>query len=61
MVGRCSRERRLIRSMGRYRNPLWVAPAWPEGFIMNLRVTVTIRFEIAVTAFGLTVLLWLLS
>jgi hypothetical protein len=61
MVGRCSHERRLIRSMGRYRNPYGAAPGVARGFHMNLRVTITIKFEIAATAYGLAALLWLLS
>ena len=35
--------------------------AVPEGLTMNLRVTVTIKIEIAVKAFGLAALLILLS
>lgn len=32
MAGRCTCERRLIRSTGRMTQPLRAAPAWPEGF-----------------------------
>jgi hypothetical protein len=46
---------------GALTQPLRVAPAWPEGFNMNLRVTVTIKVEIAISVLGLTALLWLLS
>jgi hypothetical protein len=37
------------------------APGVARGFHMNLRVTITIKFEIAATAYGLAALLWLLS
>ncbi len=46
---------------GAKRNPLWVAPAWPEGFTMNLRITITVKLEIVASVTGLAALLWFFS
>jgi hypothetical protein len=58
-VGRCTCERRLIRSTGRYPQPLWAAPAWPEGFTMSVRtrVTLCIKVNVAACLFGIAAII----
>ncbi len=48
MVGRCSHERRLMRSMGAITvTPLGSRRRDPEGLIMDTRVSVDVRLDVA--------------
>jgi hypothetical protein len=41
--------------MGRLTQPLWAAPAWPEGYTMKVRTRVTwyIKVNVAACLFGI--------
>lgn len=46
---------------GPKRNPYGLRARGPKVQPMNIRITITMKFEIAVTVSGLAALLWLLS